>query len=112
MLSGTHLQYLIVLGICIVVTLPLEFVFQARVYRQLRRMGLSVLPVALAFSAFDILSINDRWWHYSSTFTTGLLLPGSLPIEELAFFIVIPICALLTYEAVGVTLSKLRNKRR
>jgi hypothetical protein len=31
-------------------------------------------------------------------------LTGALPVEELAFFVVIPICALLTYEAVKIVL--------
>jgi hypothetical protein len=35
-----------------------------------------------------------------------------IPIEELIFFIVVPICGLLTYEAVGQILSLLRRRSR
>ena len=35
-----------------------------------------------------------------------------MPIEELVFFIVIPICGLLTYEAVGYVLRRLSARRR
>ena len=31
---------------------------------------------------------------------SGLLLPGRLPLEELLFFVVVPLCAILTFEAV------------
>jgi hypothetical protein len=35
-----------------------------------------------------------------------------MPIEELVFFIVVPICGLLTYEAVGYVLSVLRRRSK
>jgi len=35
-----------------------------------------------------------------------------MPIEELAFFIVVPICGLLTYEAVGHVLCRTRGRSR
>ena len=34
------------------------------------------------------------------SYVTGLELPASLPIEEVLFFVVIPLCGLLTYNAV------------
>jgi hypothetical protein len=33
-----------------------------------------------------------------------------MPIEELVFFIVVPICGLLTYEAVGHVLRRTRRR--
>jgi lycopene cyclase domain-containing protein len=95
-----HLQYLILLGACLIVTLPLELALRARVYRQWRRLLLTIVPVALLFSVFDYASISWGWWHYSQRFTTGIDLFGRLPIEEVAFFLVIPTCGLLTYGAV------------
>lgn len=32
--------------------------------------------------------------------TTGVLLPGHLPLEEALYFVVIPTCAVLGFEAV------------
>jgi lycopene cyclase domain-containing protein len=98
---ANHLQYLVVLGLCLVGTLPLEFLIGARVYRQPRRLLLTIVPVAVVFSLFDIGSIHWHWWHYAQRYVSGINLPGALPLEELLFFIVIPICSLLTYEAVG-----------
>lgn len=98
---SNHLQYLVVLGICLIGTLPLEFLIGARVYRQPRRLVLTLVPVAVVFSLFDIGSIHWHWWHYAHQYVSDINLPGELPLEELLFFIVIPICSLLTYEAVG-----------
>jgi hypothetical protein len=35
-----------------------------------------------------------------------------MPIEELVFFVVVPICGLLTYEAVGDVLRRTRKDPR
>ena len=93
-------QYLILMGLCLIVTLPLEFVFNARVWRRPARMAKAVLPTALLFALWDIGAIKRHHWTYSRRYTTGWHLPGRLPVEELVFFIVIPICGLLTFEAV------------
>ncbi|MGC8480797.1 MAG: lycopene cyclase domain-containing protein [Acidimicrobiales bacterium] len=98
---SNHIQYLVVLGLCLVGTLPLELLIGARVYRQPRRLLITLVPVAVVFSLFDIGSIHWHWWHYAHRYVSDINLPGDLPLEELLFFIVIPICSLLTYEAVG-----------
>ena len=92
-------QYLIVLGLCILITLPLEFGFGARVYRNPRRLVLAMAPMLVIFIAWDILGILRGHWWYSERYLSGLKI-GVIPIEEIAFFLVIPICGLLTYEGV------------
>lgn len=93
-------QYLLLMAACLVLTLPLELVLGARVYRRPRRLLAAVLPVVAGFLIWDVIAIERRHWAFSPQYTTGWLLPGGIPVEELAFFVVIPICALLTYEAV------------
>ena len=51
------------------------------------------------FVVWDAVAIAREHWTYNPDYVTGWDL-GNLPIEELAFFVVIPICGLLTYEAV------------
>ncbi|MGB8020336.1 MAG: lycopene cyclase domain-containing protein [Candidatus Nanopelagicales bacterium] len=99
-------QYLLVMAGCLLVTLPLEFVLNARVYRRWRLLLWSLLPVAAVFVVWDVIAIARGHWWYSPRYTTGILLPGGLPLEELVFFLVIPICGLLTYEAVGTVLGR------
>ncbi len=100
-------QYLILMGLCLAVTLPLEFVLRARVYRRPRRLWASLwLPVAL-FAVWDVVAISREHWRYSSRYTTGWLLAFDLPVEELAFFLVILICGLLSLEAVRWGLRRL-----
>lgn len=109
-----QLQYVLLMAGCLLITLPLEFVLQARVYRRPMRMLQAVLITAISFSVWDIIAIQFDLWRYSPQFTSGIFLPFDYPLEELLFFIVIPLCGLLTYEAVGFVLrllSKFWNAR-
>ncbi|QLQ17190.1 MAG: lycopene cyclase domain-containing protein [Micropruina sp.] len=105
-MSDRPWEYLLLMAGCLAVTLPLEFVLRARVYRRPVRLLLALLPAVVIFSAWDVLGIVREHWSYSPRFTTGILL-GVMPLEELVFFVVIPICGLLTYEAVGTVLRRL-----
>jgi lycopene cyclase domain len=96
---------------CLVVTLPLEFVLGARVYRRFRAVLWALVPVALVFSVWDVAGILRHHWSYNARFVTGVTLGFGMPLEELVFFVVIPICGLLTYEAVGSTLARVRRLR-
>lgn len=104
-------QYLIVLGLCLLVTAPLE-IFGGGVYRQARRAALAILPVALVFVVWDAVAIAAHIWTYNPAYVTGVELPPDIPLEELLFFIVIPLCGLFTYNAVDTILTYLRNRFR
>ena len=94
-----HLQYLLLLAGCAAVTLPLEL-SGSRVYRRPGRLARSVLPVAAVFAAWDVIAIAAGVWSYNPRYVTGFALPLSLPLEEALFFLVIPVCAVLTFETV------------
>ena len=99
-------QYLLLMGACLVITLPLEFVIGARVWRRPRRLlAAMALPVAL-FVVWDVIAIARDHWSYNPEYVTGWELPLNLPVEELVFFLVIPICGLLTFEAVRRILAR------
>ena len=100
--------YLLVLAGCLLITLPLEFWLRARVYRRPLRLLLALVPSVVVFYVWDAVAIARGHWSYSSGQTTGWILPGGVPVEELAFFLVIPVCGLLTYEAVGTVLGRRR----
>jgi lycopene cyclase domain-containing protein len=102
-------QYLIVLGACLAITLPLE-IFRPGVYRQAWRAARAVLPVAAVFVLWDEVAIAAHIWTYNQAYVSGVDIPFHMPIEEVLFFLVIPLCGLLTYNAVSAIL-RLRNRR-
>jgi lycopene beta-cyclase len=91
--------YLVLMAACLLVTLPLELVLKAGVYRRPRRWLAALVPVFLVFSCWDWVAVRRGHWTYNPRHTTGIELLG-LPLEELVFFAVVPTCALLTYQAV------------
>lgn len=95
-----HLVYVAVLVACIVGTLPLELLLHVRVYARWRRLLLTLLPVVVVFTAWDVAAIAAHHWRFDRAQTVGVVLPGRLPLEELLFFVVIPVCSVLTLEAV------------
>ena len=109
-LTLDNFQYLILMGACLVVTAPLEYFFNARVYRRPLRALQALLTVAILFSLWDIIAIQFDLWTYSPDYTTGILLPWSYPLEELVFFLAIPLCAILAYEAVGTVLTVFKKR--
>ena len=100
--------YAAMLAFCLVGTLPLNWFFHLGVLRQVRRLVLSIAPVFVVFVLWDLAATHAGHW----TFDPGQTMPvriGGLPLEELGFFVVIPLAGILTYEAVGVVMA--RRKR-
>jgi lycopene cyclase domain-containing protein len=95
-----HLTYLAVLGGCLAGALWLEPLLRIGVLRRWRRLALTILPVAAAFVLWDLAAIAAGHWDFDPAQTLGVRLPGGLPLEELLFFLVVPVCAVLGFEAV------------
>lgn len=102
-------QYLLVLAACVAITAPLEL-FGPGVYRQWRRLARAVLPVAAVFLIWDEIAVAAHVWSYNGAYVTGLSVPFRVPIEEVLFFLVIPVCALLTYNAVSTILDRVNRR--
>jgi lycopene cyclase domain-containing protein len=102
-------QYFIVLVACLAITVPLE-VFGDGVYRQVWRAVRAILPVAAVFLLWDEVAIAAQVWMYNCAYITGVNIPLRMPIEEGLFFVVIPLCALLTYNAVSTILGGSRRR--
>jgi lycopene cyclase domain-containing protein len=95
-----HLTYLGVLAFILIGTGWLEVVLRTRVYARWRRLLLTLLPVVAVFVVWDLYAIAAGHWWFDPEQTTGIVFPGGIPIEEILFFIVVPLAALLTLEAV------------
>ena len=103
-------HYLFILGACLLLTAPLEL-FGRGVYRQPRRLLAALLPVAAAFLVWDAIAVAAGVWWYNPRYILGIIAPGDLPLDEVLFFMVIPLCGLLTYSAVDFILTTLSRRR-
>jgi lycopene cyclase domain-containing protein len=52
------------------------------------------------FVAWVLYAIAQGHWHYDDDLILGVRLPGGIPVEEVLFFLVVPLCAVLAFEAV------------
>jgi lycopene cyclase domain-containing protein len=95
-----HLTYLGVLAACLACALWLEPVLRVGVLRRWRRLLLTLGPVVAVFVVWDVAAIAAGQWSYDAGQLVGITLPGRLPLEELLFFVVVPFCAVLGFEAV------------
>lgn len=96
-----HYLYLGVLAFIVIGTLPLELFLKARVYARPVRLLVTLLPVVPGFVIWDLYAISRGHWRYDNAQIADIpRLPGHLPLEELLFFLVVPIAAILTLEAV------------
>ena len=101
-----RLTYVAVLAGCLVGALWLEPVLRVNVLRRWRRLLLTVVPVAVVFAVWDVAAIAAGHWTFDPAQTTGVLLPGRLPLDEALFFLVVPVCAVLGFEAVRAVLRR------
>jgi lycopene cyclase domain-containing protein len=96
----SHLTYLLVLLAVFVGSGWLEVVLGVRVWRRPVRLLLTLLPVVSVFYAWDVYAVSRHQWTFDPRHVTGVRLPGDVPLEELLFFVVVPVAAILTLEAV------------
>ena len=100
----SHLAYVAVLAGCLLGTAPLEILLRTRVYARWRRWLLALAPTLVVFVVWDLYAIHAGHWTYDLHRMTGVLLPGRLPLDEVLFFVVVPVCAILGFEAVRAVL--------
>jgi lycopene cyclase domain-containing protein len=95
-----QLTYLAALGVCLLCALWLEPLLKLGVLRRWRRLLVSLAPVVAVFLAWDVAAVAAGHWWYDPDQVVGVTLPGRLPLEEVLFFLVVPVCAVLGFEAV------------
>jgi lycopene cyclase domain-containing protein len=103
--SWKHASYAAMLAAVLIGTLPLHRLYHLNVLRQPLRLLTAIVPVAVLFVAWDLTATAAGQWRFDPAQTFAVRLWG-LPLEEYAFFVVIPLAAILTFEAVSVVCSR------
>jgi lycopene cyclase domain-containing protein len=109
-MSLQHWSYVAMLAFCLAGTLPLVPAFGLTVLRQRRRLLLTLAGAALPFLVWDLYATRAGHWQFDAAQTLPWRVAG-LPLEEISFFVVVPLAAVLTYEAVGVVRRRDRGRR-
>lgn len=101
----SHLSYLAVLFGCLAAAIWLEPVLRVGVLARRRRLMMTLLLVGAGFIGWDVAAVAAGHWWYDERHLLGITMPGRLPVEEVLFFFIVPLCAVLGFEAVGKVLS-------
>jgi len=110
-MSLPHWSYVAMLAFCLVGTLPLVPAFRLRVLRQPRRLLLTIVAAGTPFLVWDLYATQVGHWRFDRAQTLPWRVAG-VPLEEVAFFVVIPLATVLTFEAVRATRGRTRAPRQ
>jgi lycopene cyclase domain-containing protein len=103
-------SYVAMLAFCLAGTLPLVPAFRLRVLQQPRRLLLTIAAAGAPFLAWDLYATRAGHSRFDAAQTLSWREAG-LPLEEIGFFVVIPLVSVLTYEAVGAVRRRERASR-
>lgn len=92
--------YVAMLAFTVIGSFWLEVILKVGVLRRWKRALKTILPVALGFIAWDAYAIDRGHWFFDKKQVLGIYGPFGIPLEEYLFFIVVPLAALMTIEAV------------
>jgi lycopene cyclase domain-containing protein len=92
--------YLTIDILTILVPLIGSFYSKAPFYRKWKFLWIAILIPAIIFLVWDELFTRANVWGFNSKYLTGLYV-GTLPIEEILFFICIPYACVFTYFALN-----------
>ena len=92
--------YMAMLIFIVIGSFWLEIILKVAVLPRVGRLILSILPIALLFVGWDTYAISRHQWHFDLMQILRIYGPFNIPVEEYLFFIIIPIAAIMTLEAV------------
>ena len=92
--------YLAMLTFTLFGSIWLEVILKVGVIRRFKRVIISILPTAAFFLIWDAYAINRGHWYFDKNQILGIFGPFGIPLEEFLFFLIVPLAALLTIEAV------------
>ena len=98
-MSLRNLSYVAMLVFCLVGTLPLVKLYRLKVFSRPARLVATIVIAALPFVLWDLWATHTGHWRFDPDQTLRWRIAG-LPLEEIGFFVVIPLAAILTYETV------------
>ncbi len=99
----SHLGYVGVLAFILIGSAWLEVVLRTRVFRRWLRLGIALVPTLVVFIAWDAYAIAQGHWDFDLDRIIGWQVIAGVPIDEVLFFIIVPLASILTLEAVRAT---------
>jgi lycopene cyclase domain-containing protein len=94
-----NLHYAYVLIFVAVCAIDVNFGFKLKFSKKLKLFLLTDSLILVIYLIWDLWAVSKGSWFFDSNQILGILLFGKLPIEEVLFFIIVPLMTVLTYLA-------------
>ena len=95
-----RLSYVGVLVFIVVGSVWLEVALRTRVLRRWKRLLLSFVAPLVVFVIWDAYAIASGHWTFDESRILGWRVVAGVPIDEVLFFVVVPLASVLTLEGV------------
>lgn len=92
-------EYFIVLLIAFVIPFVKSFSKEIKFYEYPLRLVFAIIFPFIIFIVWDMFASARGHWSFNEKYISGFKIVN-LPIEEILFFLIIPFCALFTWEVV------------
>ena len=92
-------NYLLVLSFIATCAIFIALVFRIRVKRFWRLFVITDLAILVIYLIWDYWAISKKNWFFDESQILGVKIFGIIPIEEIFFFMIVPLTSLLTYLA-------------
>ena len=94
-----NLHYAFVLIFISICAIGVNFGFKLQFSKKLRLFLLTDSLILVIYLIWDFWAVSKESWFFDSDQILGIMLLGKLPIEEVLFFIIVPLMTVLTYLA-------------
>ena len=98
-LAVAHFHYFFVLAFIGLCAVGVNLGFRIRIASKLQQFLLVDALVIVLYLSWDIWAVFKKSWYFDPNQIIGLQLFGRLPIEEILFFVIVPLMGVLTYSA-------------
>lgn len=95
------MHYLLVLLFITVCAVGVNFGFRLKISKNLKLFLKTDLLILFVYLIWDFWAVSKGSWYFDSNQILGFKLFSKLPIEEVLFFIIVPLMSVLTYLALS-----------
>lgn len=94
-----NLRYVFVLLFVSICAVGVNFGFKLQISKKLKLFFLTDVLILAVYLIWDFWAVSKGSWFFDANQILGIMLFGQLPIEEVLFFIIVPLMTVLTYLA-------------
>lgn len=104
-------HYLFVLGFIAFCAIAVSLAFRLRVPRFWCNFVIADLSILVIYLNWDYWAIKKENWSFDDEQILGIHLFGGIPIEEVLFFIIVPLMTVIVYVTLLKIIKYIKGKR-